>query len=164
MSEGFDEYLSKPIISEELEQMLSRLVPGRIVTDSLPSVQKSGEPGSSLLNIAKGLEYSDNDPEFYRELLRLFTEEAPKSLERLSSALDDNDLELYTTLGARLKNNARGIGADSAGELLLRSRADRPRRELGSASGAAFKNRAGDNRSGGRSRAALRSRKDNAIK
>lgn len=117
MSEGFDEYLSKPIISEELEQMLSRLVPGRIVTDSLPSAQKSGEPGSSLLNTAKGLEYSDNDPDFYRELLRLFTEEAPKSLERLSSALADNDLELYTTLVHGLKNNARGIGADSAGEL-----------------------------------------------
>ena len=117
MSEGFDEYLSKPIISEELEQLLSRLVPGRIVTDSLPSAQKSGEPGSSLLNTAKGLEYSDNDPDFYRELLRLFTEEAPKSLERLSSALADNDLELYTTLVHGLKNNARGIGADSAGEL-----------------------------------------------
>ena len=97
--------------------MLSRLVPGRIVTDSLPSAQKSGEPGSSLLNTAKGLEYSDNDPDFYRELLRLFTEEAPKSLERLSSALADNDLELYTTLVHGLKNNARGIGADSAGEL-----------------------------------------------
>lgn len=67
ISEGFDEYLSKPIISEELEQMLSRLVPGRIVTDSLPSAQKSREPGSSLLNTAKGLEYSDNDPDFYRD-------------------------------------------------------------------------------------------------
>ena len=94
--------------------MLSRLVPGRIVTDRLPSAQKSREPGSSLLNTAKGLEYSDNDPDFYRELLRLFTEEAPKSLERLSSALADNDLELYTTLVHGLKNNARGIGADSA--------------------------------------------------
>lgn len=47
----------------------------------------------------------------------MFTEEAPKSLERLSTALADNDLELYTTLVHGLKNNARGIGADSAGEL-----------------------------------------------
>ena len=49
----------------------------------------------------------------------MFTEEVPKSLERLGKALADNDLELYTTLVHGLKNNARGIGADSAGELCL---------------------------------------------
>lgn len=116
MSEGFSDYLSKPIISGELEQMLSRLITGETVSDTAESVT-SVKPGSSLLNTAKGLEYSDSDPEFYRELLRLFAEEAPRALEKLQEALSGGDLELYTTLVHGLKNNARGIGADIAGEL-----------------------------------------------
>lgn len=120
LAEGFDEYLSKPIISEELEQMLIRLIPGEMSageTAAPEAPQVSDADGSTILNIAKGLEYSDNDLDFYRELLQIFTDEAPKSLERLSQALSDGDLELYTTLVHGLKNNARGIGADAAGEL-----------------------------------------------
>lgn len=120
LAEGFDEYLSKPIISEELEQMLIRLIPGEMSageTAAPETPQVSDADGSTILNIAKGLEYSDNDPDFYRELLQIFTDEAPKSLERLSQALSDGDLELYTTLVHGLKNNARGIGADAAGDL-----------------------------------------------
>lgn len=123
LNEGFDDYLSKPIISEELEQMLMRLIPGKMSTDepagTAPQPAATGE--SSLLNVQKGLEYSDNDPEFYKELLHIFTDEAPKALERLSAALSGNDLELYTTLVHGLKNNARGIGADAAGELCFQA-------------------------------------------
>ena len=81
LAEGFDEYLSKPIISEELEQMLIRLIPGEMSageTAAPEAPQVSDADGSTILNIAKGLEYSDNDPDFYRELLQIFTDEAPK--------------------------------------------------------------------------------------
>lgn len=123
LNEGFDDYLSKPIISEELEQMLMRLIPGKMSTDEPAGTapQPAAPGGSSLLNVQKGLEYSDNDPEFYKELLQIFTDEAPKALERLSAALSGNDLELYTTLVHGLKNNARGIGADAAGELCFQA-------------------------------------------
>lgn len=116
LSEGFNEYLTKPIASDELERMLCRMLPGSArevrAENATPAF-----PASGLLNTAQGLEYSDNDPDFYRELLAMFAEEREGSLERLSGALSDGDLTLYTTLVHGLKNNARGIGADAAADL-----------------------------------------------
>ena len=120
MQEGFDGYLSKPIISDELEALLERLLPDRCSRENSPTAPEQAACAPvdrAVLDTRKGLEYSDNDPDFYRELLRLFAEEAPKSLERLSAALDEDDMQLYTTVVHGLKNNARGIGADAAGDL-----------------------------------------------
>lgn len=47
----------------------------------------------------------------------MFAEEVPRSIERLTAALDEENTALYTTLVHGLKNNARGIGADHAADI-----------------------------------------------
>lgn len=120
LQDGFDAYLSKPIVPEQLERLLQELS-GRSVHTSEESSAQPGNAGrlpeDPLIDTAKGLQYSDNDPEFYRELLAMFAEEVPRSIERLNSALADGDTALYTTLVHGLKNNARGIGADHAADI-----------------------------------------------
>lgn len=76
-------------------------------------------PDSTLVDTQKGLMYSDNDPVFYRELLDMFIEEVPLSLEKLTAALSEGNTVLYTALVHGLKNNARGIGADTAADICL---------------------------------------------
>ena len=82
-----------------------------------PTTTTDGLPDDPLIDTEKGLQYSDNDPEFYRELLTMFAEEVPRSIERLTAALDEENTALYTTLVHGLKNNARGIGADHAADI-----------------------------------------------
>lgn len=83
------------------------------------AVSGSVLPDSPLIDTQKGLLYSDNDPVFYRELLEMFIEEAPLSIEKLTAALSEGNTALYATLVHGLKNNARGIGADTAADICL---------------------------------------------
>lgn len=83
------------------------------------AVSGSVLPDSPLIDTQKGLMYSDNDPVFYRELLDMFTQEVPLSLEKLIAALSEGNTALYATLVHGLKNNARGIGADTAADICL---------------------------------------------
>ena len=116
IEEGFDDYLTKPISAQQLEQLLCRLIPRGAV--SCGSAVSGGNAAQEVrLNTAKGLEYSDNDPDFYRELLAVFVSELPEMLGNLSAALSSEDAALYTTIVHGLKNNARGIGADSAADV-----------------------------------------------
>ena len=120
LQEGFDAYLSKPIVPEQLEQLLEKLSGSPSVHSDAPeppTTTTDGLPDDPLIDTEKGLQYSDNDPEFYRELLTMFAEEVPRSIERLTAALDEENTALYTTLVHGLKNNARGIGADHAADI-----------------------------------------------
>ena len=126
LSEGFDDYLPKPIVPDQLEALLIRLSGGSCETscessDNHVNSSETALPDSPLINTENGLQYSDNDPEFYRELLDMFADEVPGALERLTDALSDGNTTLYTTLVHGLKNNARGIGADSAADICYKA-------------------------------------------
>lgn len=120
LNDGFNAYLSKPIIPEKLEKLLEELsgTPQTSVQEQV-SADPAGVslPNDPLIDTRKGLEYSDNDPGFYRELLTMFIEEVPGAIDKLTSALNDENTALYTTLVHGLKNNARGIGADRAADI-----------------------------------------------
>lgn len=119
--EGFDAYLAKPIVPEQLERLLMKLSGRGAEEATAPAGRENSGEAAGLIDAAKGLEYSDNDPEFYRELLIMFTEEVPKALERLTDALSEGNTALYTTLVHGLKNNARGIGADRAADICYKA-------------------------------------------
>lgn len=126
LSEGFDDYLPKPIVPEQLEALLMRLSGGSCdnsceAADNKMNSPETALPDSPLINTENGLQYSDNDPEFYRELLDMFANEVPGALERLTDALSDGNTTLYTTLVHGLKNNARGIGADYAADICYKA-------------------------------------------
>ena len=100
---GFDDYLSKPVLPEELDALLRRRL----------------SRTSAAIDEAAGLSYSDNDREFYMQLLGVFCEERGQTEAALGVALSAGDMALYRTLVHGLKNNARGIGAMSCADVCL---------------------------------------------
>lgn len=100
---GFNDYLSKPVLPEELDALLRRQL----------------SRASAAIDEAAGLAYSDNDREFYMQLLGVFCEERGQTEAALGGALSAGDAKLYRTLVHGLKNNARGIGAKSCADVCL---------------------------------------------
>lgn len=103
LSKGFVDYLAKPILPVELDAMLRRLL----------------SRSSAAIDEAAGLGYSDNDPEFYHQLLGVFCEESEQTENALEKAFSDGNAAIYRTLVHALKNNARGIGANLCADICL---------------------------------------------
>lgn len=100
---GFDDYLSKPVLPEELDALLRRQL----------------SRCAAVIDEEAGLRYSDNDREFYMQLLGVFCEERGQTQAALDGALSAGDAALYRTLVHALKNNARGIGAQTCADVCL---------------------------------------------
>lgn len=105
MAEGFTDYISKPVKPNELERVI-----GKYISD------KSGAEQPPL-DREKGMLYCDNDEEFFHAMLKLFTQESVRIIERLEHSLSAHDFALFRTQVHGLKNNCRSIGADSAADL-----------------------------------------------
>ena len=107
LRDGFNDYISKPIKPNNLEEIIKR----NMYTS--PKIRKSH------IDIQKGLSYSDNDMEFYRTLRNIFIEEIGATIEKLNEALENKDYYLYKVTVHALKNNAASIGAEEFSKLCL---------------------------------------------
>ncbi len=127
LSEGFDDYLSKPINGKQLEEMLLAHLPKEKLaqTKQKKSVPIGGPKEEAMkeamkeemLNSTKGLEYCANSPEVYVEILSMFCDLREPSGKELEEYLTKKDWKNYTIKVHALKTNARSIGADVMGEL-----------------------------------------------
>lgn len=124
LSEGFDDYLGKPIIGKQLEEMLRTYLPNEkllaaepkedSVLNEMPNKETTEE---TLIDSAKGLGYCADSPEIYCEMLTMFCEMREASGEELAEYLKAGDWKKYTIKVHALKTNARSIGAGLMGEL-----------------------------------------------
>ena len=107
MAEGFGDYLSKPIVAEELEDMLRRFL------KSKKQEQEMITKDNPLLQVDKtvGLEYCGNDEEIYRDVLEEFYAQGEEYLEKLHRYYEVKDWPNYRIIVHALKNNAMTIGA-----------------------------------------------------
>lgn len=105
MAEGFSDYISKPVKPAELERVIGKYISDKCGTEQPP------------LDREKGMLYCDNDEEFFHAMLKLFTQESVRTLERLEQSLLADDFALFRTQVHGLKNNCRSIGADIAADL-----------------------------------------------
>lgn len=130
LKEGFDDYLSKPIVISELERLLLEcLPPEKIHLEEGDNGIKADlalqeEPKSSPLDLAlygidtaKGLELLGDELEIYADMASVFVDDYEKKLAKMENALENNDLENYTIMVHGLKSNARNLGASFLGEL-----------------------------------------------
>ena len=135
--EGFDNFLSKPIIPDELDKMILKYLPSELViyeqrmnvTDSIKADDTAQKQGSSPdvsvldtlkeelpeLDIAKGLATSCGDKDFYLELLNDFTELPIKN--ELNTYLRENNFKNYCIRIHAFKNSAYSVGAQALGDL-----------------------------------------------
>lgn len=124
IGEGFDDYLSKPIYPDLLEQRLMEWLPDEKILspdgDESPMDNPKDElsilEGIEGLDVKEGLDYSaslDN----YLTVLRVFRDTAKGKAEEIRECFNTEDWEGYTIKVHALKSSARVIGAKGLSEL-----------------------------------------------
>ncbi|HAM68078.1 MAG TPA: hypothetical protein DCP68_00465, partial [Ruminococcus sp.] len=147
LAEGFDGFVSKPIEIADLERTLRRLLPKHllrsrqdaepVITESAPpEVTEAAEvpepqpepeavPAADPMTILReagihadaGLEYCQNDMDFYRDLLREFTGSADEKIAEIVKFRQAGDWKNYAIRVHGLKSTSKMLGADALSEL-----------------------------------------------
>ena len=116
IEEGFDDFLSKPIVSEELFQIIRHFLPEeRIVEQKKKWNADDIRDRIPEINFEMGMTTCSGDKDFYYELLQDFTELPIR--EELNEWLEEKDFKNYCIRIHGFKNNAYSIGARELGDL-----------------------------------------------
>ena len=123
LQEGFDEYLSKPVQFRELDKLLKRFISSEKIhmqADAEESVQNdvtlSLEEMLPQVDVAVGVQYCNNDREFYVDVLRIFYEDADTQLAELQKLWQEKDYKSYIIQIHSLKTQLLNIGYTSLAE------------------------------------------------
>ncbi|MBR6711801.1 MAG: response regulator [Selenomonadaceae bacterium] len=135
LSEGFDDYLSKPIDVSELERMLEKHLPPEIVSFEDEGKEKGIEEPEEVvgedefskkerkkfaemcpdINLEVGLKYCMDSKEFTIQMLMTFADKGKKA-EKIQEKFDARDWKNYQILVHALKSTALSIGAENLSE------------------------------------------------
>ncbi len=115
---GMDDYLSKPVKADQLESTLNRLLGGTPTDASLGQV--AGEPGRAegegVLDAAqvqdlRELAAATGDPDFFRDLVDQYLDQAASQLAELREAGAQRDAIVLKAIAHSLKGASATIGA-----------------------------------------------------
>ena len=129
LDEGFEDYLSKPIDTSEMERIFLDYLPKEKIKDPVVMENKTpaetpGETGipedlrpleEYRIDVEYGIRGSDGT-EVYRSLLKVFYETMDERAIELDRFLNEEKYDDYTTLVHALKSSLRIIGAKDMGE------------------------------------------------
>ena len=99
LAEGFDDYLSKPIKGNALEDMLKKYIPAEL--------QKKQE---GCLDIKTGMQYCGNSAEVYLEMLTMFCSSMEEKRNALDHSLEAEEFDKYIVYIHALKSASLSIG------------------------------------------------------
>ncbi len=123
LNAGFDGYLSKPIMVDDIENTLKKYLPAEVIGGKTVKTEEKAFSPLSLdkarsagLNVDAGIGYACGEEDFYLELLSDYAEGAAGKSTELTSYLDNGDLKNYEILVHSLKSSSRTIGADALSE------------------------------------------------
>ena len=126
LKEGFNDYLSKPIIAKELEKMIQKYLPDELllkndmkqkeeVSNESSDHVKSTQLENSLVDWEKGKQLCMEDEEFYREILEIFLD-SPSAME-LKQYYEKSDFENYRIKIHAMKSSLANIGAMTVSDM-----------------------------------------------
>ncbi|WP_303840669.1 ATP-binding protein [Selenomonas ruminantium] len=134
LAEGFDNYLSKPMTGAELTAMLQRYLPAELLQKpiatttapkpaaapaapaepGIPTVSSaSTEPPTALIDQKLGLQYCNNMPALYNNVLALFCKQADDNIAKLDDDLTTDNWKDYRINIHALKSTSLTIGCRS---------------------------------------------------
>lgn len=131
LNEGFDGYISKPLVGKELDESLEmhlknhvalkRKMEGNKVSTTvenkeIPKTVKEFME-CNFLNEMALKEYAMNDQDLYVELLETFVEDALDKQNQLQEFYEGNKFRDYQVLVHSVKSSSRYIGADELADL-----------------------------------------------
>lgn len=129
---GFDDYLSKPIASEELERILTTYcisgssteeVAGTSVTEPVvETVTENATESRPLaeqlpdIDVTQGMKQCGDNEDLYREVLYILMTDSPEQLTKLKQLYDNGEWENFTIHIHSLKGQLLNIGHKTLGE------------------------------------------------
>jgi HPt (histidine-containing phosphotransfer) domain-containing protein len=108
LNSGMDEYLSKPIRTKDLEEMLAQFFPvgsGSHLRSADRYGTPSDEPMISQICWKKALKNTANDEELLHELLLTFQDDVPQLLRKLTSAVEADDRRKVRSVSHSIKGS-----------------------------------------------------------
>ncbi len=120
LSDGFADYLGKPIDVKELERILFTVLPNEVIelveednnNTSAPAEDfKPYKKAKSCINRQIGLEYFSGDESLYNEILETYYEQGKKYQEKLPIYFSEQNWKDYTIVVHALKSTSLNIGA-----------------------------------------------------
>ena len=122
---GFTDYLSKPVTTESMEDMLRRYLPKDMVKETEAREEEKEDVSDETLpkelygikgiDPDKGVEYC-GDPEDYIEMLKVYSGSVEEKVAVLEADIIKYDLENYALNVHSLKSTSNAIGAVSLSE------------------------------------------------
>ncbi|RMF79528.1 MAG: response regulator [Nitrospirae bacterium] len=111
LAAGMDEYVAKPLRTEELAAALARVVPGQ--REAAEETRKEDEMETTTpLDMDHLRELVGGDDAVLQEILGLFLEDAPRQIAALGEAITRGDWEEVRRLAHTLKGSASNVGAE----------------------------------------------------
>ena len=120
---GFDNYLTKPINPDKLEEMLLKYLPKEKVNepfnDNVEVTIQNEVPqaGYKHMNIAVGLEYSGGMDDIFRSIVELFCSLKDENQGKIQQAFERGDWKNYTIFVHALKSTSLSIGGEKCSAL-----------------------------------------------
>lgn len=120
LSEGFSDYLGKPIEPKSLEKMLIQyLPPEKVQTPTNQSSELDSKKISpyEYLNVELGLKYSGDMPDMYKTMLEMFCNLKTDKQAALQKSFNKEDWKNYTIQIHALKSTSLSIGGEKLSEV-----------------------------------------------
>ena len=120
---GFQDYLTKPINPEKLEEMLLNYLPPEKLEMPSETDVEAAPPSTSgykcykYINVDMGLKYSDGMEELFRSVLEIFCSLKEENKEKIQNAFDTKNWKNYTVFVHALKSTAFSVGGEQVGEI-----------------------------------------------
>jgi two-component system, sensor histidine kinase and response regulator len=113
---GMDDYLTKPLRPEALEEVLARWLASANVEGLSPN---NGPAIEALIDEARMRTFRDDYPDIVDQLLELFLTSTPPLLDELRTAADAGDDDELRRAAHKLKGSCQNIGATFMATLCL---------------------------------------------
>ncbi len=127
LSEGFDDYMSKPIDGTALEKLLLKYLPKEKLHINPEAIAASAQEAAAapqqeelpVMDTQMGLRYCADSEEMYIEILGIFIEMYEEKLAELSQFFEAQDWQSYTVSIHALKSNSLNVGCKRLSALCL---------------------------------------------
>jgi len=108
LEEGFSDYLSKPVVAEELEKIIAKYLPANKL-----NIIEEEDKDTGVLHIDKkiGMDYCGNDAGIYEEMISEYIDQGAEYEVKLMNYYKERDWKNYRTVIHALKNTSLLIGA-----------------------------------------------------
>lgn len=122
ISEGFDDYLTKPIIPDKLEEMLLVYLPIEKIEGSSDNQEVTAQNSVDdskydNMNVKLGLEYSAGMEDIFRNVVEMFCNLKEEKQTKLQEAFDNENWSDYAIFIHALKSTSLQIGGEKCSAL-----------------------------------------------